>query len=474
MYVIIGAAIFYFIILLISHRNLLSILKSAMYSRFRELSGSQYVPSVSILVPSYNEELTIVESVRSLLSLHFPEYEVLVINDGSTDGTLQVLIEEFGLKPCPLTDNPGLLSARQVRCAYRSPQYPKLLVLDKENGGKADALNAGINFSRYPLVATIDADSVLEKDALIRLVKVYMENPEEHVAVGGNVRVANGCAIENGVVKAARVSNRLLPAIQCVEYLKAFLAGRIGWSAMNGLLIISGAFGLFRKDCLIQVGGYEEGCPGEDMNIVMKLHRYMLDRGKPYKIVFCPDAVCWTQAPDSLRVLGSQRRRWMRGTLWNIGAFRSMLFIPKYKVLGFLSIPYTIVFETLTPYLRLTGFLSLVCYVLLDMTAWPILLLFFLVNVLISFVFTCGALLMEEMAFRRYESSRDLIKILACSLFVSFGYDQLNALWKMAGHVDFIRKNNSWGNMVRRSWNEETAGASSANSKVPSAEASAV
>jgi cellulose synthase/poly-beta-1,6-N-acetylglucosamine synthase-like glycosyltransferase len=328
-------------------------------------------------------------------------------------------------------------------------------VIDKLNGGKADALNAGINVSKHPLIATIDADSLLEKDALIRLVSVYMENPEQHIAIGGNVRIANGSSIEDGRVLSARLSKKWLPAMQYVEYVKAFLGGRIGWSAMNGLLIVSGAFGLFRKDYLVQVGGYEEGCPGEDMNIVMKLHKFMLDRSLPYRIVFCPEAVCWTQAPDSLKVLGAQRRRWIRGCLWNVSRFRSMLFIPKYKVVGWLSLPYTIMYELLSPYVRLSALAALIAYVLLDMTQLPILLLYLAANLLIGMIFTCGSLVIEQYACQRPISTQDLIRIIGLSIVMTVSYDPLNALWKLLGQWDYLRRNDAWGDMVRRSWQDE-------------------
>ncbi|SDO49169.1 Glycosyltransferase, catalytic subunit of cellulose synthase and poly-beta-1,6-N-acetylglucosamine synthase [Paenibacillus sp. yr247] len=456
-YLIIGSSLLYLFILAVSHQRMLSIVKSTMNSRFRELAGSEYVPPVSILVPSYNEELTIIESVHSLMTLEFPGYEVVVINDGSADRTLQVLLETFDLKPCRLSGFRPLVKSKAIRNVYKNPLYPRLVVIDKANGGKADALNAGINAAKYPLVATIDADSLLEKDALIRLVNVYMENPEQHIAIGGNVRIANGSSIEDGRVLSVRLSKKWLPAMQYVEYVKAFLGGRIGWSAMNGLLIVSGAFGLFRKDYLVKVGGYEEECPGEDMNIVMKLHKYMLDRNLPYRIVFCPDAVCWTQAPDTLQVLGAQRRRWIRGSLWNVSRFRAMLFIPKYKVIGWLALPYTILYEILSPFVRLSGLATLVGYVLLDMTQLPILLIFLLVNLLIGMVFTCGSLLIEAIAFRRPTRTYDLLRIIGLSVVMTVGYDQINALWKLLGQWDYLRRNNAWGNMVRRSWQDEAA-----------------
>ncbi|PZE19595.1 glycosyltransferase family 2 protein [Paenibacillus xerothermodurans] len=471
---IVVSSLFYFVVLAMSSQGMIAQIKSSSYARFRELAGSEYVPPVSILVPSYNEELTIIESVRSLMALEFPVYEVVVVNDGSKDRTLQVLLDEFGLTPSRLSASRNLVESKPLKAIYTNPQYPKLVVVDKDNGGKADALNAGINVAKYPLISTIDADSVLEKDALIRLVKVYMENPEQHIAVGGNVRIANGSSVRDGRVTSVRLSSKLLPAMQYVEYMRAFLGGRIGWSSMNGLLIVSGAFGLFRKDYLIRVGGYEADCPGEDMNIVMKLHRYMLQNNLPYRILFCPDAVCWTQAPDTLAVLGTQRRRWIRGNLWNIIHFKAMMFIPRYKIIGWLAMPYTLIYETLSPYIKLSGLAALIAYVVLDMTQLPVLLAFLLINLLIGLVFTAGALIIEHIAFRQKMSSRDVLRMIGYSMLMGLWYDQLNALWKLQGHIDYLRKNNSWGNMVRRSWEDEKPNPSEKTTQSNSTKAHAV
>lgn len=455
LYSVIAVYAFYFILMLLSHKRIIRILKGARYARYRELSGSEQVPPVSILVPSYNEELTIIESVGSLLNLGYPSYEVIVINDGSTDTTLQVLIDAFRLVPKINHSDQAGLEAMPIRGVYHNPRYPTLYVVDKENGGKADALNVGINVSHYPLVATIDADSLLEKDALIRLASVYMENPEETIAIGGNVRVANGCKIENGSVTEVSLPNKLLPMFQNIEYLKSFLAGRIGWSAINGLIIVSGAFGLFRKDYLIKVDGYRDGFPGEDMNIIIKLHKHMLDHGLPYRIAYCPDAVCWTQAPESLRILQSQRKRWSRGNIKNIFRYSSMMFVPKYRAVGLLSMPYTLIFETLGPYLRLTGYMALIGYIALNMADYKMMLLILGVSLLVEIVFSCGALLIEEIAFRRYPKFKDLIKMIVYSVIMTLGYNQINVYWKILGHIDYIRNDDSWGVMVRTSWQDE-------------------
>lgn len=455
-YYVIAINSLYFIIMMFSFKNILGILKSSVYSRFQKLSGSEHVPPISILVPAYNEELTIIENVRSLLALNYPRYEVIVVNDGSKDDTLQVLTREFKLEASAHMPIQPLLQTSNIRGIYHNPAYPNLYLIDKENGGKADSLNAGINLSHYPLIASIDADSLLEKDALIRIAKVYMENPEETVAIGGDIRIANGCKIEDGVVSDIRLPDKFLPMMQSVEYLKAFLGGRIGWSAINGLIIVSGAFGVFRKDYVIKVGGYREGYPGEDMNIIIKLHKYMLENKLPYRVAFCPDAVCWTQAPDSFRILGSQRRRWGRGNLKNMIEYgQHMVLRPRYKLFGMLTLPFNILFETLNPYFRITGLLALIGYTLLDMTNANVLVLYGLLNVIYGVLLGVGALLLEEIAFRRYPRIRDIVKMLFYTILMFFGYRQVGVIWRFLGHIEFLRNNNSWGTMTRKSWQAE-------------------
>ncbi|MEJ8544754.1 glycosyltransferase [Brevibacillus borstelensis] len=446
----------YLVINIFSHLNISTIMKRSRFSRFESLAGSERVPPVSILVPAYNEELTIIENVRSLLALHYPQYEVIVINDGSKDETLNVLIREFGLKRQSHVYVRNVVHSSPIAGIYHNPQYPQLFVIDKNNGGKADSLNAGINFSHYPLIASIDADSLLERDALIRMAQVYMENPDETVAIGGNVRIANGCKIEDGIVKEVNLPKKILPMFQTIEYMKAFLGGRIGWSALNGLIIVSGAFGLFRKDAVIDVGGYREGYPGEDMNIIIKLHKHMLENKKKYRIAFCPDAVCWTQAPDTLHILASQRKRWGRGNLKNMIEYRHMLFNPRYKIMGLLTMPYNVLFETLNPYFKLTGFLALIGYSFYDMTHAYIVLVFLAINLLYGYLLTISGILLEELAFRRYTKVSDLIKLLGYGLLMFFGYYQVGAIWRVLGHIDFLRNNNTWGVMTRQSWKVET------------------
>jgi len=454
MYYALAITFIYFLIFALSIRHTFPLQRGIQYNRVQKLSGSEHVPPVSLLVPAYNEELMIKENVRSLLALNYPEYEVIVVNDGSKDDTAKIMIEEFGLKEIkPIVAKQ--IKTEKVRGYYHNPEYPNLFFIDKENGGKADSLNAGINLSRHPLISTIDADSLLEKDALTRIARVYMENPEETVAVGGNVRIVNNCTVENGTVKNIRFPKQWWPALQNVEYIKAFLGGRIGWSSINGLIIVSGAFGVFQKDKVIAVGGYRGGYPGEDMNIVIKLHRYCLENKIPYQVAFCPDAVCWTQAPDTYRILSSQRMRWGRGNLKNmIEEGIHMVFRPRYKVFGLLTLPYNILFETLNPYFRLSGLLAMIGYWLLNMADWKTVAVFMLVNFFSCFILSLGALFIEEKAFSRYPRLSDLHKMMLYSILMFLGYRQVGVLWRFLGHIDFFRNNNTWGTMVRTNFNK--------------------
>ncbi|MCX6621501.1 MAG: glycosyltransferase family 2 protein, partial [Acidobacteria bacterium] len=305
----------YFILLLIGFFELLRH-RSTMRDPAQDeaMLLSSLMQPISVLAPAFNEELTIRQSIRAMLQLDYPEFEVIVINDGSTDGTLEVLIEEFHLCRSARFD-PAELKTMPVRAIYESTDPISLVVIDKENGGKADSLNAGINVARYPLFCTVDSDSILESDALLRVATPFVEDPERVVAVGGIVRVANACQISNGRVIRTELSSSWLVKFQVVEYLRAFLGGRIAFSSLGSLLIISGAFGLFSKKAVLAAGGYRTDTVGEDMELVVRLHRWARDNDLEYRIVFLPHPVCWTEVPESLSVLKRQRNRWQRGTL---------------------------------------------------------------------------------------------------------------------------------------------------------------
>jgi cellulose synthase/poly-beta-1,6-N-acetylglucosamine synthase-like glycosyltransferase len=426
-------------------RNVLEI----QWTDRRRLLRSPFTPPVSVLAPAYNEQANVVENVRSLLMLDYPLFEVIVINDGSTDNTLEALIEEFELRPTARSFEYAV-PCKAVRCVYESATYSNLVLVDKDNGGKADALNAGLNLSLYPLFCAIDADSILDSDALLRLVRPFVEAPGVAIAAGGVVRVANGCDIRAGRVREVRLVRRALPLIQIVEYLRAFLFGRMGWSGGNSLLVISGAFGLFDKRTAVLAGGYATDTVGEDMELVVRMHRVVHDRKQPYRIGFVPDPICWTEVPETLRVLRRQRTRWQRGLIDTIVRHRRMIGRPRYGTVGLVSLPAFALFEMLSPLIEFSG------YVLLPILWWNGLLdasyagMFLVLSLIYGALVSVLAVLLEDLAFRRYPRLRDLGLLLGGAILENLGYRQLTVWWRVRAFWEYFRGDLSWGVMERR------------------------
>ena len=376
---------------------------------YQAVAESEMSMPVSILVPAFNEERSIVASLRSLLTSQFVEYEIVVINDGSTDRTMAELTDAFGLVKVGRVPRSNI-ATQLVRGIYTSPLEPRVVVIDKANGGKADALNAGINHAIYPLFCAIDADTMLDAGALPRLVWEFQAAPET-VAVGGIVRIVNGSQLEDGRLLKVRTPRNLLANLQIIEYLRAFLGGRIGWSKSGMLLIISGAFGLFRRDVCVEVGGYDPTTVGEDAELVLRLHRHQRDRGEPCRITFFPDPICWTECPEDLRTLVRQRDRWQRGLIEMIARHREMLLRPRYGRIGCLAMPYFILFELLGPTIECFGYALFVLALALGIVSLPFALVFFAVSLTYSLVLSFLVILMEERAFRRYPGWSDLTRL---------------------------------------------------------------
>jgi cellulose synthase/poly-beta-1,6-N-acetylglucosamine synthase-like glycosyltransferase len=409
---------------------------------------SPATPGISIVAPAFNEEATVVESVRGLLLLNYPLFEVVLVNDGSRDGTRDAAIAAFDLLRAPVSYQQPLHS-KPVAGVYRSIGGADLVLIDKENGGKADALNAGINAARFPLVCVIDTDSILEPDALARAVLPFVEDPAT-VASGGIVRILNSCTVDHGRVTEVRVPRSSIAAFQVVEYLRAFLAGRVAQSAANALLIVSGAFGMFRRAAVVEAGGFRHDTIGEDMELVVRLHRIYRERGERYRITFQPDPVCWTEAPETLRGLARQRNRWQRGTLQVLSEHRRLLFNPKYGVVGMVAMPYYLVFEALGPLIELAGYTLTILLVVLGLTDPVFAQLLFLTAVVYGTLISLTAVLLEELSFRRYPSVTDLLKLAAYGVLENFGYRQLTMWWRFMGIVDFLRGRQAWGTMTRK------------------------
>lgn len=406
-------------------------------------------PPISVLVPAYNEEQTIVSSVKALLQLQYPLFEILVINDGSKDNTLSELIGGFGLVEFPEARN-SPLTTKPIKAFYRSSIYRNLCVIDKENGGKADSLNAGINASGYPLFCGVDADSVLQRDSLERIVQPFIQDAAV-IACGGTIRIANGCTVKDGNLISADLPKNIFALFQVVEYLRAFLFGRLGWSPFNALLIISGAFGLFKKDAVIAAGGYRHNTIGEDMELIVRLHRIYRQSGEKYKITFVPDPVCWTEAPEDLTTLRNQRIRWQRGLGESLSANMSLLFNPRGGAVGWLAFPFFVIFEWLGPVIEATGYIFFIAGTFLGFIAWQHSWVFFIVSVGFGALVSIIAMLLEEMSFHIYGRPDQLLRLFGAAILENFGYRQLNSWWRIVGLYRWaFNTKGGWGEMKRK------------------------
>jgi cellulose synthase/poly-beta-1,6-N-acetylglucosamine synthase-like glycosyltransferase len=420
------------------------------YAASEEAFASPLTPPVSVLLPAFNEQTGIVESVHSLLSLRYPEHEVVVVNDGSTDDTLAELQRAFDLVPVRKALRDAIRTA-PVHATYVSRRHPELWVIDKENGGKADALNAGVNAARYPYVCAVDADAILEEDSLLRVAKPMLDDPELVVATGGIIRIANGCMIDHGDVVEVGLPRSRLATLQVVEYLRAFLVGRLGWSRLGSLLIISGAFGLFRRSVLETSGGWWTRTVGEDVELVVRLHRHLRERGEEYRIEFVPDPVCWTEVPEDLRSLSSQRRRWQRGLGEALWRHKTVALKPRYGALGLVAFPYFIVFELLGPVVQVIGFPIVIASAAVGAVSLAFLLAFFIVSVLLGVLLSVSALALEEFSFRRHQRGHEATRLLYFAVLENLGFRQLLDLWRVLAIADLAGgRGRHWGTMHRR------------------------
>ena len=417
----------------------------------RLATGVAVPPLVSIVVPAYNEELTIVESLRAMLALDYTPREVVIVNDGSTDGTLALLQRTFDLVPAPLAFVQPLRS-EPVRGIYRSTSEPDLVVVDKENGRcKADAANAGINAASGVLVLVIDADTVLAADALSRAVLPFLEDPVT-VAVGGSVAIANGCHIEHGRIVDVALPRSWFARFQVVEYMRSFLLFRLACASQNAVVIISGAFGLFRRDAMIAVGGYDRTAIGEDMDLTIRLQRYFRARREPVRIAFDPNPLAWTQAPEDWQSMRSQRYRWRRGLLQTLWRYRRMIGNPRFGTVGLESLPYVAFFEGLGPLVEGSGYLITIGAAVLGYLNWKYCGMMIGVSVFLGAAVTLLSILMNDLTSRQYMQGRDLALLVAVAILESFGYRQVNSLWGCVGTFQALTGKGGWGSMKRQAF----------------------
>ncbi len=424
------------------------------FVNYKEIMSSNISPSISIIAPAYNESLNIVENVRSLLSNHYVNYDVIIVNDGSKDDSLEKLIEVYDLVPVDYLINEQILTKPLRKGIFKStnPAFEKLIIVDKENGGKSDALNMGLNISNSKYVACIDVDCLLLEDSLQKMIKPFLETTDRRViAAGGVIRISNSCVVKDGKLHDVNFPKKLLEQGQILEYIRAFLLGRMAWSRLNGLLVISGAFGLFDKKIAIRVGGYDTKTVGEDMELVVRMRGHMEELKKKYKVAYIPDPLCWTEAPDNYKIFISQRNRWTRGTIETLRRHRKIGFNPKYKALGMLSYPYWFFFERLAPVIEVVGLFYFGILILFNFVRWDYSFAFITLAYLFTVFFSMIALITEELTYHQYKKKGTGFRLLRIAFLEPIVTHPFILYAAIRGNIDYyFNKKKKWGEMTRK------------------------
>lgn len=442
------ANLIFFSLLILSFFQIRKIIRSYPMIESLKRHSFRLAPPVSIIAPAYNEKATIVHSVQSFLSLDYPDFEVILVNDGSKDESLEVLKKSFRLVASHFFYD-DRLSKTKVRGVYQSEIHPNLIVVDKVNSGKADSINVGIGFSRYDLFCAVDSDSILDSDSLVRVALPFIEDPEFTVASGGTIRPVNGSEVKYGRVVKTVLPRNLLARIQVVEYLRAFLFGRVGWNMLNATMIISGAFGLFKKEAVISAGGYRHDSVGEDMELVGSLRRYGVLHDEPTKIAFVPDPICWTEVPSNLSGLARQRDRWQRGLAGTLYRFQDLLFNHRYGWVGWVAYPYFLVVELLGPFVEVCAYVLAIVGLIFGWLRPELVILFFVVDILYGVMMSFSSVLIEESAYHKYPRLVDLMRLMLSAVFEHFGYRQFTTLCRLVGLIKFFMGHRNWGEMKR-------------------------
>ncbi len=413
---------------------------------WRRVLGSRLAPRVTVLMPSFNEEVWITDSVARTLALRYPDIEVIVINDGSTDSTMEKLIETFDLVDV-LPIYQKRIDTVHVRSIKRSRSNPNLYVVDKDNGGKADSLNVGINVASGELICAIDADTIVSSNALQELVAPFLAQPDV-VAVGGTVRLVDA-RVPDDESNLDIAPTAWMLGSQTVEYIRAFLVGRLGWNPLGGAIVISGAFGLFDREAMVEIGGYNRDSIGEDMELVVRLRRYAYERGEFARVVFAPNPVAWTEAPASMKTLARQRNRWFRGLLDVLNRHRGMLFRKKYGTAGGISLPYFLFVEAIGPTIELIGVVLTVIALLTGVIGFGSLQL-----VVVIYCFgllrTVGMLSISDGFFGTHSGLRSRLRLLGFALFEAFFMHNATLVWRAWGLWAYVRGDHTWGVQERK------------------------
>ncbi|CAA7386656.1 sulfatase-like hydrolase/transferase [Chryseobacterium fistulae] len=432
--------------------------KENTFTDYSIIAANPNAPIFSLIAPAYNEGMTIVENVRSLLSLYYHNLEIIIVNDGSKDDSIQKLIEAYNLESASFFVQ-GKIETNKVKGVYKSkdPAFKKLIVVDKENGGKADALNVGVNISSGEYLVCIDVDCILEQDAILKLAKPFLQQTDKKIiACGGVIRLANNCMIENGKVVSVNMPKTLLGRTQALEYIRAFVLGRMAWSRASGLILISGAFGVFDRKIVLECGGYDRNTVGEDMELVVRMRKYMEEKNEPYEVITIPDPLCWTEVPESKDILRKQRNRWMRGTIETLWKHRKMMFNPKYRKLGMISLPYWFFFEFLGPLVEFFGYIVFIVFLFLGIINWQFFVILCAVVISTGFLFSIYGILVDLMSHQVYTKRKDFLTLIGTAFLEPFYFHIIVVKAGVKGFLDYFKKSHSWGEMTRQGFNQSS------------------
>jgi len=431
-------------------------LRKNSYINYNSLVLSPLSPKISIIAPAYNESKTIIDNIRTLLSLYYNNFEVVIVNDGSTDNTFDLMKDAYDLIRVNYYFD-YRIPCERIRGVYRSknPSYNRLTIIDKNNGGKADSLNAGINICHSDLFVSIDADSIIEADSILKLVKPFLEEKDKKViGTGGVIRIVNSCEIERGHIREIKIPSQILPRLQVLEYTRAFLLGRMAWSHLDGLMLISGAMGIFDREIVIKAGGYSVKTVGEDMELVLRMRRYMAENDKKYEVTYIPDPLCWTEVPSDLKSLRKQRTRWTRGLVESLRTHRKMFFNSSYGRLGLLGYPYWFFFEWMAPLIAFSGFIYTIYLIARDALNWPFYLLLFVFVYSFAVSLSTWAVLFEEITFHKYNRKRDVFKLIGVALIEPFFYP-VHTYFAIIGNLEALRGKKGWGSAERSGFDKK-------------------
>jgi cellulose synthase/poly-beta-1,6-N-acetylglucosamine synthase-like glycosyltransferase len=421
--------------------SLYSVSLHAKYSSrkpYSELADSPVTPPVAIVIAAHNEEKTIIDTVLCVLGLNYLEKEIIVVDDGSTDKTLDCLIERFRLRKMDLIYREELKTGAPL-AFYHNPTFPQLIVVSTEHGGKPHALNTGVNMARSPYFCTVDADCIIEKDALLRLMAPVVHSKEKVVVSGGIVRIANGCVLVDGQLGKINLPKSWLELCQVVEYIRTFMFGRPGWNMLNATFIASGAFCVLHRGTVIGSGGFRGDTVTEDIDMIAAMRRYLTEKKEKFLVLFTSDPICWTEAPRNLRMLARQRRRWQLGMTQTLWANRDMICNPRYGATGMLSMPFHLLIEVIGCVVEALGTILLpLCLIVLHTPLW-IFLLFMVLSVGYGTLLSMGSVVLEEITQRRYPRLRHVLILMFYAVIENVGYRQVVTFFRAAGVLQAFR-----------------------------------